>query len=428
MNGRRVWNRYRDYLSRPPEMVLEWHDAPTGARGWLVINSLRGGAAGGGTRMRLGLTREEVVYLAKAMELKFAFSGPAIGGGKSGIDFDPRDPRRDQVLERWFQAVRPVLAACYGTGGDVNVDEQRDVEPLVRAMGLSHPQEGILAGHFGRSGDAARHALENLRSGLALPVGGTPWEVEGTDLAVADTITGWGVACAAHRIAESDGGLDGCRVIVEGFGNVGGAAALYLARRGARIVALVDADAAIVAEEGMVAGEVAEVLRRRTGGRELPSDPRKVSGSAREATYAMPADLFVPAAISGSVDARRLDALHEAGVTTVVCGANQPFRELRLGDTRTQERADGEFRVLADIVASLGMARAFDHLMEGGGCGDPAPIFDEVEARITNVVDAVLDASPDVDRGLLATAVDLALDETGFDVAGAGRGTGAEGL
>ena len=54
--------------------LMEWTDAPTGARGWLVLNSLRGGAAGGGTRMRKGLGPDEVTWLAKGMELKFAFS------------------------------------------------------------------------------------------------------------------------------------------------------------------------------------------------------------------------------------------------------------------------------------------------------------------------------------------------------------------
>ncbi|HSR43343.1 MAG TPA: hypothetical protein VLL48_14240, partial [Longimicrobiales bacterium] len=53
-SGRReaVWARYARFLSRPPESVLEWKDPESEARGWLVLNSLRGGAAGGGTRMR----------------------------------------------------------------------------------------------------------------------------------------------------------------------------------------------------------------------------------------------------------------------------------------------------------------------------------------------------------------------------------------
>ncbi|MCB0784797.1 MAG: amino acid dehydrogenase, partial [Flavobacteriales bacterium] len=80
------------FEERAPEIVFEWHDAPTGARGWVVINSLRGGAAGGGTRMRVGLDKREVKSLAKTIEVKFTVSGPPIGGAKSGIAFDPRDP------------------------------------------------------------------------------------------------------------------------------------------------------------------------------------------------------------------------------------------------------------------------------------------------------------------------------------------------
>ena len=49
----------------PPELVFEWEDKETNAKGWIVINSLRGGAAAGGTRMRIGVTKEEVLALAK---------------------------------------------------------------------------------------------------------------------------------------------------------------------------------------------------------------------------------------------------------------------------------------------------------------------------------------------------------------------------
>src|SRR3954470_19127292 len=110
----------RDLLTtfehKTPEIVFEWSDAETGAKGWVVINSLRGGAAGGGTRMRAGLDRREVESLAKTMEVKFSVSGPAIGGAKSGIDFDPADPRKNDVLRRWYKAVTPLLKSYYGTG------------------------------------------------------------------------------------------------------------------------------------------------------------------------------------------------------------------------------------------------------------------------------------------------------------------------
>ena len=44
----------KKYEEKQPEIVFEWKDSETEAEGWIVINSLRGGAAGGGTRMRKG--------------------------------------------------------------------------------------------------------------------------------------------------------------------------------------------------------------------------------------------------------------------------------------------------------------------------------------------------------------------------------------
>ncbi|MBL7943269.1 MAG: amino acid dehydrogenase, partial [Flavobacteriales bacterium] len=102
------------YERKRPEIVFEWKDAYSDAEGWVVINSLRGGAAGGGTRMRVGLDKHEVESLAKTMEIKFTVSGPQIGGAKSGINFDPRDPRKREVLERWYAAVAPLLKNYYG--------------------------------------------------------------------------------------------------------------------------------------------------------------------------------------------------------------------------------------------------------------------------------------------------------------------------
>lgn len=77
------------FEEKRPEIVFEWKDQETEAEGWIVINSLRGGAAGGGTRMRKGLDKHEVTSLAKTMEMKFTVAGPHIGGAKSGINFEP---------------------------------------------------------------------------------------------------------------------------------------------------------------------------------------------------------------------------------------------------------------------------------------------------------------------------------------------------
>jgi glutamate dehydrogenase (NAD(P)+) len=405
-----TWNRYGAYLESPPEQIFEWNDAETGAQGWLVINSLRGGAAGGGTRMRAGVTREEVTYLAKAMQLKFAFSGPYIGGAKSGIDFDPNDPRKRDVLRRWYEAIRPLLTTRYGTGGDVNVDEQRDVVPLCAEVGVLHPQEGIVRGHLGLDDSELPAVFESLGKGICQPVPAS-LGVEGMELSVSDLITGYGVARATRRQYELRGDpIDGARVIMEGFGNVGAAACLYLTRMGARIVGIVDKESGLVSDKGLAVTDIEDLIRRRDV-RTIPEHPLRVTGKEREVAYHADADLFVPAAISGSVDARRIGQLARHGVARVVCGANQPFHEVHLGETITARAADETFDIVPAIVASQGMARCFYHLMKHTDGQTAQQIFDAVGESMDRSVEAVVERAGPKRTGMIATAVEIALEE-----------------
>ena len=156
----------KKYENKQPEIVFNWKDSETEAEGWTVINSLRGGAAGGGTRMRKGLDKYEVTSLAKTMEVKFTVSGPAIGGAKSGINFDPHDPRKKGVLQRWYKAVAPLLKNYYGTGGDLNVDEIHEVIPITEDSGVWHPQEGVFNGHFKPTEADKINRIGQLRHGV----------------------------------------------------------------------------------------------------------------------------------------------------------------------------------------------------------------------------------------------------------------------
>ena len=287
------------------------------------------------------------------------------------------------------------------------------MDPLCRELGVEHPQLGVVRGHRAPPDGELPRILERLRRGVKLPVEGVEIGLPGSGLVISDLVTGYGVAAAAERLFHHrDRPLDGVRVVVEGFGNVGAAAALYLARKGARIVALVDARSAVVAPAGLALSEVEDLLGRREG-RLLPDHGLRVTGDGREAAYRTAADLFVPAAISGSVDEARLGVLERAGVEALVCGANQPFRETRLGATKVQERADACFQVVADAVASQGMARAFYQLMgEDGELTDRA-IFRGVAHAVHDAVDAVVETAEGRTRGLLASALKLGLDRTG---------------
>lgn len=408
-----TWERYAEYLRRPPELSLAWTDRETTARGWLVINSLRGGAAGGGTRMRQGLDASEVVYLSKAMELKFALTGPPIGGAKSGIDFDPADPRKGEVLARWYAAIEPELRSRYGTAGDLNVDEIMEVVPSIRRLGLRHPQQGIIHGHYHPDGARLERVLGLLEAGAEAPLDGEHG-VAGMELVVADMITGYGVAeSLRHWCLRSNRPLDGLRVLLEGFGNVGAACGLYLARWGARIVGISDAEKALLAPAGLDATEV-EALLRRSRHRLLPRDDERLArGDERRRFRDLDADAFVCAAISDSIDASVLDALESHGVTVIACGANHPFRERALGGTDVQQDADRRFAVLADVLANCGRARAFGYLMEPDACADEGAVFAAVRRTIDEALDEVIDRAGDAGRGLLAATTDALLDRIG---------------
>jgi glutamate dehydrogenase/leucine dehydrogenase len=405
-----VWRRYGDYLRRPPLLSIEWADRETPARGWLVINSLRGGAAGGGTRMRAGLSRREVVYLAKTMELKFLFSGPPIGGAKSGIDFNPGDPERAGVLRRWFRAISPQLHACYGTGGDLNVDELLDVIPCCSEIGLHHPQEGIVRGHLRPDEGAIHDVFASLDEGIRAPVDGHLGIGE-LHLPVADLVTGYGLARAILSFYEAQGrNPAGTRVLLEGFGAVGGPCSLYLARAGMKIVGIADREKCIVADDGLAAEEIEALLLAREDKCLPGSDLRCLRGGDRERFSQVRAELFVCAAASGTLDQMRLEQLGNQGVGVIGCGANQPFAEAKLGATRVQRLADRRFSIVPDIVANCGMARAFSYLMQSRAGSDPADLFRAVDETITSAVREIDQRNQGRPAGLLAATLGFALD------------------
>lgn len=372
------------YKEKEPEIVFEWTDQETGAKGWVVINSLRGGAAGGGTRMRKGLNREEVISLAKVMEVKFSVCGPNIGGAKSGINFDPNDPRKDGVLKRWYKAVIPLLKNYYGTGGDLNVDELKDVIPITQDLGLWHPQQGIVKGHFNSNEGERIEILGQLRQGVSKIVEDprfTP-SVE-AKLAVADLITGYGVAESVVHYYDlyHNTNLKGKKVIVQGWGNVAAAAAYYLAEDGAKIVGIIDIAGGIINPEGLSFEEVTNLYLNKKGNK-LDAPNMLSFEEASSKIWDLEADVFIPGAASKLVTRAQMDALIDKGLQVVSCGANVPFIDDQVFFGPTAKYTDEKISVIPDFIANCGMARVFAYLMQSHALLTDESIFTDVSQII----------------------------------------------
>ncbi|MDC3388926.1 amino acid dehydrogenase, partial [Flavobacteriaceae bacterium] len=340
----------KKYEEKQPEIVFHWKDQQTEAEGWTVINSLRGGAAGGGTRMRKGLNKNEVLSLAKTMEVKFTVSGPAIGGAKSGINFDPNDPRKRGVLERWYKAVTPLLKHYYGTGGDLNVDADKDVIPITENCGVWHPQEGIFNGHFKPTEADKINRIGQLRQGVIKVIEDEKYS---PDLlrkyTVADMLTGYGVAEAAKHYYNIYGGsLVGKRAIIQGFGNVGSAAAYYLTQLGAKVVGIIDRDGGLINEEGFSIQEMTALFLDKDGNK-LKSDNMISFEEINKKIWSLSAEVFVPAAASRLVSQDQVKQMIDSGLEVISPGANVPFADKEIFFGPIMEYTDSKVSLLPDF-------------------------------------------------------------------------------
>jgi len=355
----------KKYEEKQPEIVFHWKDQVTDAEGWTVINSLRGGAAGGGTRMRKGLNKNEVLSLAKTMEVKFTVSGPAIGGAKSGINFDPNDPRKRGVLERWYKAVTPLLKHYYGTGGDLNVDADKDVIPITENCGVWHPQEGIFNGHFKPTEADKINRIGQLRQGVIKVIEDETYSPDlSRKYTVADMLTGYGVAEAVKHYYDIYGGsIVGKRAIVQGFGNVGSAAAYYLTQLGAKVVGIIDRDGGLINEEGFSMKEMRTLFLDKDGNKLAAANMIPFS-EINEKIWSLPAEIFVPAAASRLVSQDQVQQMIDTGLEVISPGANVPFAVKEIFFGPIMEYTDQHLSLLPDFISNCGIARVFAYLME----------------------------------------------------------------
>jgi len=401
----------KKFEDKSPEIVFHWNDAETEAEGWTVINSLRGGAAGGGTRMRKGLDQNEVLSLAKTMEVKFTVSGPAIGGAKSGINFDPRDPRKAGVLKRWYQAVSPLLKFYYGTGGDMNVDEIHEVIPITEECGVWHPQEGVFNGHFSPSEADKINRIGQLRQGVIKIVENSEYSPDvSRKYTVADLITGFGVSEAVRHYYQIYGGtLKGKRAIIQGFGNVASAAAYYLAQSGAKIVGIIDRAGGIINEQGLSFDQVKALFLTKNGNA-LAGDNLLSFDEVNQRIWTLKADIFAPCAASRLITQVQIQTLIDSGLQVVSSGANVPFADQEIFFGPIMEATDKQISLIPDFISNCGMARVFAYFMEKRVAMTDEAIFNDVSLTIKKALKQVHDKNSQ-GQNISATAFEIALKQ-----------------
>ena len=401
----------KKFETKKPEIVFEWKDTKTNAKGWIVINSLRGGAAAGGTRMRIGVTKEEVIALAKTMEVKFTIAGPPIGGAKSGINFNPNDPNKKDVLNRWFAAAKPLLKTYYGTGGDMNVDEVNEVIPISKKNGILFPLEGVIRGYHKKTEKDTMRIISQLSKGVPLIVKNknlTPNPSK--NYSVGDLITGYGVSEAVLHYYNIYGGkINGKRAIIQGWGNVAGAAAYYLSQAGAIIVGIIDIKGGIINENGYTFEEIKSLLEKRSSNFLETKNMLSFEEIDKE-IWSIGAEIFVPAAASRLISQNQLDQMINNNLEVISSGANVPFADKEIFFGPISKNADERVSVIPDFIANCGMARAFSYFMEDQCKINEASIFNAVSETIKQALIKTFEKN-NTKKNISKTAFEIALKQ-----------------
>jgi glutamate dehydrogenase (NAD(P)+) len=374
-------------VADPQYLRLTWTDPLTGRQGFLVVDRLVRGLAGGGTRVRAGCTLEEVSRLAAAMSLKNGVLGIPAGGAKCGVDGDPRDPETLPLLTRFVRAMHPFWDSYVATGEDLGV-QQSTLNAIFADLGLGTTMRAAL-----RTRPDFDAAQAEMRAALSVAHEGAP---------LVDLVGGYGVAVAATRALERLGvEVRGARAVIQGFGSMGGSAARYLARRGAAVIGVADVRGLVVNQDGL---DVERLLAARDefgviDRSALTDDERELP---RDEWVALECDVLVPAAVADAINPANCERVR---ARLVVEAANLPTTSA--ADARLLGRG---VTVVPDFVANAATNGWAWWLALGRVEPGPAAAFARIEEAIGGAVDEVLDRAAAARIGTREAARHIARD------------------
>jgi glutamate dehydrogenase (NAD(P)+) len=283
-------------------------------------NSARGPTKGG-LRFHPTVDADDIRALATLMTWKTAVVNIPFGGAKGGIACDP-----SQLSQ-----------------GELERITRKFVERISREIG---PQRDIPAPDVNTNAQVMAWIMDQysrLHGFSPAVVTGKPVELHGSE--GREAATGYGAICVAENfLRDAGGGLNGAKVAIQGFGNVGLFAAQFAHQRGAKVVAVSDVSGGVANRDGLNIPELVAFARNRR-----PLSEYEAEGLSRitnEALLTHEVDVLIPAALGGVLTN---DVAREVRAKVIVEAANAPtFPE---ADEIFEQRG---IPVIPDILANAG--------------------------------------------------------------------------
>jgi glutamate dehydrogenase (NAD(P)+) len=289
--------------------------------GYRVQHNTSRGPTKGGIRYHPDVDVEETTALAMWMTWKCAVANIPYGGAKGGVKVDTKKLSKRE-LEK--------LTRRFATEINIIIGERSDIP--APDIG-TNPQ--VMAWIMDTISMQSGYTVPGVITGKPIPLGGSQGRIEAT---------GRGCIVAMEEAAKSLGmDLNGAKIVVQGFGNVGSVAAMLAEQGGATVVGVSDARGAIYNENGLPIQDLYHRYSGRDGGIAEFKECQQISN---EELLELPCDVLIPAAISSQIHAGNADRIK---ARLIVEGANGPTTteaDAILGDKGTL--------IVPDILANAG--------------------------------------------------------------------------
>ncbi|WKB54296.1 Glu/Leu/Phe/Val family dehydrogenase [Eleftheria terrae] len=318
--------RWAETLKRPKralivDIPIEMDDGTVRHfEGFRVQHNLSRGPGKGGVRYHPDVTLEEVMALSAWMTVKTAAVNLPYGGAKGGIRVDPKHLSLKE-LEKLTRRYTSEIGLIIGPQQDIPApDVNTNAQIMAWMMDTYSMNVGATA--------------TGVVTGKPIHLGGSLGRVKATGRGV--FVTG---REAARRIGLN---LDGARVAVQGFGNVGSAAAELFVQAGAKLVAVQDHTGTIVNRNGMDMASLMQTLHDRGG----VGDYGQAERIDNESFWDVDCDILIPAALEGQLTSDRANRIK---AKLVLEGANGPT--LPHADEVLRDRG---VLVVPDVICNAG--------------------------------------------------------------------------